>query len=927
MENCHPEQRWISHAEPELGLGIILEVTSHRITVSFPAIQEQRIYARPTAPLTRVKYTPGDSFNTIDKQLLTVKKNQCIDNIIHYQCQNSQQENVTIKESQLSPYLQFNKPQDRLFTNQIDTGKWFELRYQTLQHSNRLQQLKARGLISGRTSLLPHQLYIAHEIANRSCFRTILADEVGLGKTIEAGLILNHRILTGRSGRTLIMVPEPLLHQWLVEMLRRFNLKFSLFDEQRCLEFPHENPFLTAQLILCSPKLFSENPQRQQQVLTTDWHTLIVDEAHHLEWSETATSPEYQLVEELSQNTPNILLLTATPEQLGIQSHFAQLRLLDPDRFFSLDEFIQEKHFFQPVADAATHLLERKPLPNELIEKLTPLLQKDQTEKLVEKANNHDDLAQDELLNILLDHHGTSRILFRNSRQTIGGFPLRQCHPYPLHEKPEQKPFLTDLSQEKNPYFIWLIDKLRSLSNEKVLLICHHAETAINLGGQLKNRKGIKVAIFHEHLSIIERDRAAAYFSDPESHANILLCSEIGSEGRNFQFAKHLILLDLPDNPDLLQQRIGRLDRIGQKEIIQIHIPYLTHSRQHLLYRWYQDGLNAFEQNCSAGVQIFQKLQKKLTALDSSFSTDQLEHLITETKQLRKTIEQESQRGRDQLLEINSCRYDQAQAIVAEIIALEKQNKLWPFMETLFDCYGVNTEFHSPDCYIITPSNHLRIDHFPELPEDGLTITTQRSQALVREDRQFLSWEHPMTTAAMDLVLSSNTGNATISAIKHSALTANQFLIETLFIIECSAPKDLQIGRFLPPTPIRILIDQKQKNLSKKIPHNSLSETNPAIEPAKFNSFLNSQRKLIEHLIQYAHAEAEKQLYVHIEKASQMMEKELNNETDRLKRLQRYNPSIKPEEIDTLIKSKQLSKQSIESSQLKLDAIRLLITQ
>jgi ATP-dependent helicase HepA len=927
MENCYPEQRWISHTEPELGLGIILDVTAHRVTVSFLAVQEQRVYARLNAPLTRVQYICGDTIKTIDQQSLSVQEVQTIEHIQYYHCLNKQQEKITVKETSLSHYLQFNKPQDRLFTYQIDTGKWFELRYETLRHSNRLQQLKARGLIAGRTSLMPHQLYIAHEVANRGCFRIILADEVGLGKTIEAGLILNHRLLTGRSGRTLVIVPEPLLHQWLVEMLRRFNLKFSLFDEERCLEFPDENPFLSTQLILCSPKLFTDNPQRQQQVLATDWHTLVVDEAHHLHWSETESSSEYQLVDKLSQKTTNVLLLTATPEQLGIQSHFAQLRLLDPDRFFSLNEFIHEKEFFQPVADAATHLIAGQSLPEDLIQQLQPLLKQDQTEILVAQANNHDADAQKELLNILLDHHGTSRILFRNSRQTIGGFPLRQCHAYPLNDLPEQQPYWDDLSQEKNPYFIWLVDKLKTLASEKVLLICHQAKTAIALGDQLKNRKGIKLAIFHEQLSIIERDRAAAYFSDPDSHANILLCSEIGSEGRNFQFAKHLILLDLPENPDLLQQRIGRLDRIGQKHIIQIHTPYLIHSSQHVLYSWYNDGLNAFEQNCSTGAQIFQRLHNTLKDLMDNFSTEGLDRVITETKQLRKTIEMESQHGRDQLLEINSCREEQAHAIVAEIVDLEKQNNLWPYMETLFDCYGVNTEFHSPDCYIITPGNHLRIAHFPELPEDGLTVTTQRAQALIREDRQFLSWEHPMTIAAMDLVLSSDTGNATISIVKHPALAPNQFLIETLFIIECSAPKELQISRFLPPTPIRILIDQKQNNISKRISHNSLIEVHPPVEPRKFNSFVTSQRKLIEHLIQYAHAEAEQQLHTHCQEAHQAMEKNLNHEINRLVRLQRSNPSIKPEEISYLTESKTFSGQCIASSELKLDAIRLLITQ
>ena len=146
---------------------------------------------------------------------------------------------------------------------------------------------------------------------------------------------------------------------------------------------------------------------------------------------------------------------------------------------------------------------------------------------------------------------------------------------------------------QQDPRFIWLVDKLTasvkktqssaSLRGQKALLICKHAQTAIDLEQTLKNRAGIASAVFHEGMTIIERDRAAAYFADQESSARLLICSEIGSEGRNFQFVHHLILWDLPTNPDLLQQRIGRLDRIGQKHIIQIHIPYLENTEQHML--------------------------------------------------------------------------------------------------------------------------------------------------------------------------------------------------------------------------------------------------------------------------------------------------------------------------------------------------------
>ena len=120
-----------------------------------------------------------------------------------------------------------------------------------------------------------------------------------------------------------------------------------------------------------------------------------------------------------------------------------------------------------------------------------------------------------------------------------------------------------------DPRVAWLQEQLRALRPQKVLVICAHKETAIALEHFLHLKAGIRCAAFHEDLSLIERDRAAAYFAEDASGAQALICSEIGSEGRNFQFAQHLICFDLPLHPDLLEQRIGRLDRIGQGSDIQ----------------------------------------------------------------------------------------------------------------------------------------------------------------------------------------------------------------------------------------------------------------------------------------------------------------------------------------------------------------------
>ena len=146
----------------------------------------------------------------------------------------------------------------------------------------------------------------------------------------------------------------------------------------------------------------------------------------------------------------------------------------------------------------------------------------------------------------------------------------------------------------------------------KVLTICANAATALQLSETLRIKSGIRSTVFHEGMSIVERDKAANYFAQSEDGAQVLICSEIGSEGRNFQFAHHLVLFDLPLVPDLLEQRIGRLDRIGQTEDVHIHVPHFQHSGQQVLLHWYHQGLNAFEQTCPTGTNVYAQTAEEL---------------------------------------------------------------------------------------------------------------------------------------------------------------------------------------------------------------------------------------------------------------------------------------------------------------------------
>lgn len=936
MEQFIPGQRWISNTESELGLGLILDVAHKRVTVLFLACDEKRMYAQDNAPLTRVRFSVGDIIESIDEDKVTVTGLTEQGGLITYIGKNEYGQEVQLDEVELNHHIQFNKPQDRLFLGQVDPSAWFLLRYETWRRLQQHQQSPVKGLLGGRASLIPHQLFIAHESANRSAPRIMLADEVGLGKTIEAGLILHHRLINGLSNRVLIIVPETLLHQWLVEMLRRFNLRFSIFDEARCLNTyaeddmlaeeetkdDDENPFLSEQLILCSQRFFSNYPRRQQQAIDAGWDMVIVDEAHHLEWSEQAPSADYLFVEQLAQVSPSLILLTATPEQLGKESHFARLRLLDPDRFYNFAAFVEEERLFEPVANAAKSLLADKTLDEKEQQHLVELLKDDNVDSLIKNLNDPEKsaAARDALIKVLLDHHGTGRILFRNSRQTVQGFPERERYGYALSGHPN-----TDDWQQDSRY-LWLVDKVKELAGQKALVICKQAQTAIDLEQTLKNRAGIASAVFHEGMSIIERDRAAAFFADPESAARLLICSEIGSEGRNFQFVHHLILMDLPTNPDLLQQRIGRLDRIGQKHIIQIHVPYLEHTDNEVLYRWYDEGLNAFACNSSSAQRVADILHDELSAVLESKNPADIDSLIVKTKTLSVELEAEMHNGRDQLLELNSCRKELADQLIDQLNAYEKEGVLWPYMEDVFECYGVDTEFHSPDCFIVRPSDHLRVSHFPGLTEDGITVTVDRHIALAREDMQFMTWEHPIVTASMDMVLSSETGNAAISVIKHSDLKAGQFLLECLFIAECSAPAELQIGRFLPHTPIRVLVDQNAKDLSADIDHRDLVEAGIKFDKHKIIAFLSSQRPHLVNLVSVAEQKAKADMQQLVEQATQAMLESLSSEIKRLVRLKKVNPTIRTEEIEQLKDMTMLAHENIQAAQLRLDAVRFLIT-
>ncbi len=409
-------QRWISDTESELGLGTVVALDARMVTLLFPAIGENRLYSRNDSPITRVMFNPGDTITSHEGWQLHVDKVNEENGLLSYTGTrlDTQEANVTLREVLLDSKLVFSKPQDRLFAGQIDRMDRFALRYRARKFQSEQYRMPWSGLRGQRTSLIPHQLHIAHDVGRRHAPRVLLADEVGLGKTIEAGMILHQQLLSGAAERVLIVVPETLQHQWLVEMLRRFNLRFSLFDDERYAEAQHDayNPFETEQLVICSLDFVRRSKQRLEHLCDAEWDLMVVDEAHHLVWSEEAPSREYQAIEQLAERVPGILLLTATPEQLGMESHFARLRLLDPNRFHDFEQFVEEQQNYRPVADAVALLLAQPVLAKDIPLNRAAALANSVTPAASSQA--YDDLEQQALAQLRHALQGNAATLTRD---------------------------------------------------------------------------------------------------------------------------------------------------------------------------------------------------------------------------------------------------------------------------------------------------------------------------------------------------------------------------------------------------------------------------------------------------------------------------------------------------------------------------------
>lgn len=925
-----PGQRWISTAEPELGLGTLLRVEGRSAQLLFTTAGVLRQYALHSAPLIRANFRVGQSVSGKGISFI-IEQVEEDDGLLIYHGRND-----TLHEAELDDTQTLSHADERLLSGRVDRHDLFDLRLEALQRRADMLASPAAGLASARIDLIDHQLRVAEQALSRQPLRALLADEVGLGKTIEAGMILCRLLAAGRVRRVLILVPDSLQHQWLVELSRRFNLDFTLLDENRCQALqegdPAANPCQQVQLVLTSIGFASA--ERADQFAAADWDLVIIDEAHHLEWQADGQNAQYSLAEQLAQRCPNLLLLTATPEQLGRQGHFARLRLLDPARFHDLDQYIAEAEGYVGLSHVADQLAAGGELDGPARQLLAERFADDP--ELLELLDADDN---DRLLDALIDRHGTGRVMFRNRRANMDGFPPREPRLQVLAgelDEAGRAMLLAEFEQDRqhgttsqavpdyhnDPRLPWLLQLLEESGTEKLLLICRSAAKVQALEDALRARSGVQVARFHEGLTLLQRDRNAAWFAEPDG-ARLLLCSEIGSEGRNFQFAHQLVMWDLPFDPDLLEQRIGRLDRIGQKRAIQIHAAAFDGTAQQALLRWYNEGLDAFRRAPDAGRQLLREFGARLATLavdhaqQPTATQPALQSLIDATHSRAGELTEQVQQGRDRLLDLASARRRGNNGLGNVLRRIDADLARDTFILRLFEHFGVEGEDIDGHTVLLDPQ-YLNTDGFVGLDDGPQTVTFDRATALVREDLPLLRLDHPMVSGALDLLLESETGNAAFVA--DTQLPPRSALLECIFVIVCVADQTLPVERFLPPLPLRVVVDSRLQDRADYSPQRD--PTHSSLRDVDAIRHRGSLAKVLPPLLAHAQTLAEARLRQKIGDALAETQRHYRDEQSRLQALARINPAVQPAELQALADELSQLDSALPGAVLRLDSLR-----
>ncbi|MDE2054106.1 MAG: RNA polymerase-associated protein RapA [Xanthomonadaceae bacterium] len=933
--NYIPGQRWVSEAEPELGLGTVLRCDERALQVLFAKSGVVRNYSALGAPLARANFRVGQRIAGRGISFV-VERIDLHDGLLVYSGEKRE-----LVEGQLDDEQSLSQADARLMSARVDKPHLYELRKQALLARAAARRSAAWGILSARIDLLPHQLGVVAACMEREHPRALLADEAGLGKTIEAGMLIARMLATGRATRVLIVLPDALLVQWFVEMRRRFQLAFAIIDEERCTATeatdPGHNPFLDDQLAVVSLAWLTRESVRREQALAAGWDMLIVDEAHHLEWTPETPSPEYRAIEALATATPSVVLLTATPEQLGRRAHFARLRLLDPARFNDLDRYLAEAEGYAALSPIAERIASAAPLDTRERKELCERFPHDP--ELHALIATYPDYAE-ALLAAMIDRHGTGRVMYRNRRAAAGGFPERVLATEDIGSEAgesERTRLLAEFEDDMgcaaprafdygaDPRIAWLVRLLDAHRDDKFLLIATSRAKVEAIDAALRTRTGAPTACFHSDMTRLQRDRAAAWFAQPDG-ARLLLCSEIGSEGRNFQFAHRLVLWDLPLDPDLIEQRIGRLDRIGQRHPIVLHVPSTPGSAQEALLRWHADGTRVLRECPADGRELLRRFGEDVVRVARAHAaTDEaddpeLDALVAATASAHAELSEAIHAGRDRLLEL-AAQHAGGAILFGAMREADGDEATHALMQECFEPFGVHAEDLGDGSILLDPE-FLSTDALTGFGDGPRHVTFDRTLALAREELELLRMDHPLVAGAFDLLLAGEFGNAAF--LVDPALPARSVLLEAVYVVECVADVKLDAPRHLPPTPFAVCVDSRlaARDYTPSAP-SLLRARERALDISRYRRYL---AQLVPPMLEKADALAAERALDITGAAVAQARLVLEARVQRLHALAAINTSITAEEIASAETARDATLAALAKARPRLDAVRMAVS-
>ncbi|MDO4946942.1 MAG: RNA polymerase-associated protein RapA [Fibrobacter sp.] len=993
MMNFKVGQRYVSQSEPALGLGIVTEVQDRIVKISFPAVNDVRLYRSMGAPVDRFLLAVGETAKSEKGVSFTVENVVEVDGLVVYEGRAGR----SMKESELNGKISIARPADlfrALQENRISDSDQFLRREQSMKLYCKWQSSPVRGMIGPRVSQIPHQYYLCQRACSSSALpRLMLSDEVGLGKTIEAGMIWHALKARGRVTRTLVIVPETLKHQWLVEMKRRFNHLFTLVDEGYLKglfvadEDDKPNPFSQANDIICSIDFLIKQPALIEDLLKVKWDMTIIDEAHHLVCEDGFTSHEYLLANAVIQRSKGVLLLTGTPLQFHPESQFNRLKMLDPVRFADYNNFIKDQDAYRKLVNELNKL-PTDPGQQMSWDDLNEIVPKKSMIRPWLEQESAKSMSADEWIRRIVDAVGTGSVVFRNTRKGVGGFPKRVLDEIPLEPNERYREMVnvaaendldmsTDIQENgllctsysdawcMDERYVWLKQFLKEHKDEKVLLICESIQVVLALETLLTEYMGEGAfSMFHENMTIMARDKAAANFSR-ENGANLLIASEIGSEGRNFQFAHHLILFDLPLDASLVEQRIGRLDRIGQTENIIIHVPYVKGSGQEVMFRWYHNGLNAFGTPMMSGGELFLKYTDELIAAlaePQEFLQHFMDNVIPQVKKDCDTMRKNIEKGRDRLLEFNSRNPAKAKEITDEIQRVDAEPELETLVFSSLMNRGLEIEKSKiPGCYVVTMGTQVEAGSVPGMPESvggvpgssggggrvvqnvgdfseggggdedarysdasSLTVTFDRNVAMIHDEVDFVSLEHPLSQGVIDFETTLDNGAVSCNMWQNSGMRG--LLMQYNFAVDFSISEEWGVSDIAGPKYISVLVNPNGEDLSSKL-EDLAKATFKDVAVPQGNPAVNMTLKYFgKEGLAIARREVTAKAKELAEQAAEAVEARAEQEYQRMNHLLTMRGKAgNNEQLKQLRKNAQEWKKIISNPQLRLDAIRLLV--